>query len=62
MSIKVMTWVWDNSPTAGTELLLLLAIADQADDRGTNAWPSLRSLARRTRLDPRTVQRVIRRL
>lgn len=62
MSIKVMTWVWDHSPVAGTELLLLLAIADQANDDGRDAWPSTRTLARRTRLDERTVRRVLKRL
>lgn len=62
MSIKVMTWVWDHAPVAGTELLLMLAIADQADDHGRNAWPSVQTLAQRTRLDQRTVQRVVKRL
>ncbi|MBA8825315.1 hypothetical protein FHX42_002666 [Saccharopolyspora lacisalsi] len=62
MSGKVMTWVWERSPTKGTELLMLLAIADNASDDGTDAFPSVRTLARKTRLDERTVQRVIRRL
>ncbi|MGH3993304.1 MAG: helix-turn-helix domain-containing protein, partial [Pseudonocardiaceae bacterium] len=62
MSLKAMTWVWDHSPAAGTELLVLLAIADNADDTGANAYPSTDTLARKTRLDTRTVQRVIRRL
>src|SRR5690606_1792305 len=42
--------------------LVLLAIADNADDAGSNAWPSVRTLAHKTRLDARTVQRVVRRL
>ncbi|SDQ77824.1 helix-turn-helix domain-containing protein [Actinopolyspora saharensis] len=62
MSIKVMTWVWDNSPTKGTELLMLLAIADNAADDGANAFPSVSTLARKTRLDERTVQRILRKL
>jgi len=62
MSIKVMTWVWDHSPAVGTELLMLLAIADHASDNGRDAWPSIKTLARRTRLGERTVQRVLRRL
>jgi hypothetical protein len=57
-----MTWVWDHAEVAGTELLLLLAIADHADDHGGNAWPSIATLAAKTRLDPRTVRRVITRL
>jgi hypothetical protein len=54
--------VWDNSAVAGTELLMLLAIADQTNDDGTDAWPSVKNLAQRTRLNERTVQRVIQRL
>lgn len=62
VSLKAMNWVWDHSPAAGTELLVLLAIADNADDTGANAYPSTDTLARKTRLDTRTVQRVVRRL
>jgi hypothetical protein len=62
MSIKVMAWVWDRSPVAGTELLMLLAIADQTNDDGRDAWPSIDNLAKRTRLNRRTVQRVLQRL
>jgi hypothetical protein len=57
-----MTWVWEESPTKGTELLTLLAIADNAADDGSNAWPSLATLARKTRLEERSVRRIIRRL
>lgn len=62
MSIRVMTWVWEHAEVAGTDLLLLLAIADAADDQGRNAWPSVADLARKTRLDERTVQRRLKRL
>lgn len=62
MSIKVMNWVWDYSPAKGTELLMLLAIADNAADDGANAFPSVSTLARKTRLDERTVQRIVRKL
>jgi hypothetical protein len=55
-------WVWEESPTRGTDLLTLLAIADNAADDGANAWPSLARLARKTRLDERTVRRILRRL
>ncbi|WP_461119562.1 helix-turn-helix domain-containing protein [Saccharothrix stipae] len=57
-----MTWVWEHAEVAGTDLLLLLAIADAADDQGRNAWPSVADLARKTRLDERTVQRRLKRL
>ncbi|MEU8079278.1 helix-turn-helix domain-containing protein [Catellatospora citrea] len=62
MSIKVMNWVWSESTTGGTERLLLLAIADNATDDGTNAYPSLATLARKVRLDERTVRRLLRKL
>lgn len=57
-----MNWVWTESTTGGTERLLLLAIADNAADDGTNAYPSLATLARKVRLDERTVRRLLRKL
>ena len=62
MSIKTMSRVWDHSAQKGSSLLLLLAIADHADDRGENAWPSVDTLARKTRMTPRQVQKLIRKL
>lgn len=54
MSIKRMTAVWDSSRAAGSALLLLLAIADNASDDGL-AWPGLESLAQRARISKRAV-------
>ncbi|MEU4214052.1 helix-turn-helix domain-containing protein [Actinoplanes sp. NPDC026623] len=63
MSVYVTSWVWDNATTiGGNDLLVLLAIADNTDDTGANAWPSVATLARKTRLNERTVQRITRRL
>ncbi len=62
MSIKVMTWVWDHSPATGTDHMVLLAIADAADDDGTNAWPSEATLAHKARVSERTVRRSLRAL
>lgn len=62
MSIAAMNWIWEHSPASGNERLVLLAIADCADDEGRNAWPSIAKLATKARLDTRTVQRVITRL
>jgi hypothetical protein len=59
MSIRVMTAIWEYSSHKGAALLLMLAIADHASDDGTNAYPSVRRLAQRTRLSERTVQRTI---
>lgn len=57
-----MTWVWDSAPVGGTELLCLLAIADHADDHGRNAYPSIGTLARKTRMSERSVKRIVHRL
>lgn len=62
MSVKVSSWVWEHSKTGGGDRLLLLAIADCADDDGDNAWPSVATLARKTQTADRTVQRGIERL
>jgi hypothetical protein len=53
-----MTRVWEASRQSGGALLVLLAIADFADDDGI-VYPSTGTLARKARLSPRQVQRVI---
>lgn len=58
MSIKIMSWVWDNSPQDGSALLLLLALADAANDEGY-CWPGLVRLAKKIRRDRRHVIRLI---
>lgn len=57
-----MSWVWDHSPTTGSDRLVLLAIADSADHDGTNAWPSVATIGKKTRLSEATVHRCIGRL
>jgi len=58
-----MSWVWSHSSSKGTERLILLAIADNARDDGSDAYPSIETLARKAGgLDERTVQRAITRL
>lgn len=61
MSIAVMAYVWEHSSHGGNELLLLLAIADYADQFGI-AWPSVATLAKRGRMSDRQAQRIIARL
>lgn len=56
-----MTRVWDHSRHSGAALLLLLALADSANEDGV-CWPSLRRLGERTRLPERSVVRVMHRL
>jgi hypothetical protein len=62
MSIHVMDWVWQHAQADPSELLVLLAIADNADDDGTNAWPSKQTLARKCRMSERNVHRITGRL
>lgn len=52
-----MSCVWKQSSSSGTDRLVLLAIADAADDDGTNAWPSVATIAAKCKVSPRTVQR-----
>ena len=61
MSVKISSWVWEHSEAKGNELLILLALADQADDAGV-CWPSVASLAAKTRLSERTIQTYLRAL
>lgn len=62
MSVRVMSWVWDHSTSAGADRLVLLAIADSANDQGRDAYPSVTTIARKAKMDKRTVQRSLRSL
>jgi len=53
-----MTRAWDRSSQQGTALLLLLALADFANDEGT-CWPSVKTLARKCRLGKRQTQNLL---
>lgn len=57
-----MADVFEFSEARGNDRLVLLAIADEADDSGSNAWPSLLTIADKVRLPKRTVIRCIERL
>lgn len=61
MSIKVMNHVWEKAPVRGTMLLMLIAIADNANDHGA-AWPGIPKLAEKTRMTERNAQVVLRKL
>jgi hypothetical protein len=60
VSVKVMGLVWDRFAGQGTDLLLALALADEADHEGGAIHPSVPALAQRTRQSERTVQRQMR--
>lgn len=59
MSVRVSTLVWGHSKATGPAFLLMLALADQANDEGY-CWPKGRTLARRLRLqEERSVRKLI---
>jgi len=61
VSVYVSAYVWENSKHSGTELLLLLAIADIANREGM-AWPSVATLGRMIRMSERNTRRALRHL
>lgn len=62
MSIKCQSWVYEHSESTGNDRLILLAIADEANDDGTNAYPSVDLIAHKARVNKRTTLRCIERL
>ena len=61
MSIKLMSHVWAESGQRGGALIVLLAIADFANDDG-QAYPSIKTLADKSRLSESQVHRILREL
>ncbi len=57
-----MNLVWKKSRNQRTAMLLLLAIADHAHDDGKGAFPSIPTLARKTRQTERNVQLLLKTL
>lgn len=57
-----MGWVLNHVTASGTDKLLLIGIANHANADGGEAWPSVETLARYSCLQPRGVQRALRRL
>ena len=56
-----MSQVWELVELSQSETLVLLALADHADDTG-RCWPSIARVARKARLQRRGTQAIIRRL
>lgn len=62
MSLHVTSMVWRHAPVADqASLLVLLALADWADDEG-RCWPSVSSIAMKARMSERNVRYVITKL
>lgn len=62
MSIKAMGAVWEHSRQTLGARLVALALADYAHDDGSNAYPSIATLARKAHMSERNVQYALRRL
>lgn len=60
MSLDASAIVWAHSEATGSELLVLLAIADHEGDGG--AWPAMETLARRGRVTRDAARKIVRRL
>ena len=58
MSVRTMARVWEQSRHSGSHLLMLLAIADFADDDG-NAYPAVRTLAQKCRMKSRNANVIL---
>ena len=61
MSIKLMAMVWESGPEDHAQKLVLLAIADHANDEGM-AYPSMARIARKCSMTERGARAVIRKL
>lgn len=62
MSTNATTWVWKSAQAKGNDRLVLLAIADEANSHGEDAFPGIELLAYKTKLHRATVLRCIVRL
>jgi hypothetical protein len=58
MSVRIMGEIWEHGPRKITERFVLLAIADNANDAGL-AFPSIKTLATKCVMSPRTIMRII---
>lgn len=61
MSIYITTRAWDHSKATGASLLMILALSDRSDEDGVS-WPGIDYLARKARVTPRQVQRMLQQL
>ena len=62
MSVRIMSMVFDNQELSSTEKLVMLALADHANDEGKSIYPSQDRLAMKTGLSRETINRHVKRL
>ncbi len=61
MSVKVMSYVWDITTFKGSDKLVMLCLADHADDAGL-CWPSIETISRKSGVSPTTVKSTLKKL
>lgn len=61
MSILISSKVWKNGPEKQAQLLVMLALADFANDEGI-CWPSMETLARKVRMTERGTRKIVAKL
>lgn len=59
MSVKIMSMVFENQELSSTQKLVMLALADHANDEGKSIYPSQSTLSRKTGLARGTVNKHI---
>lgn len=59
MSIRLMTLVWDIRWPTQNHLLVMLKLADHANDEGGKVWPAVSTIADQAQCSERTVQNVL---
>lgn len=62
MSIEVLSWTMQHSPAKLGDRLVAFTLADHAKADGTSSWPSVETIADRSLLSERQVQRCLRNL
>lgn len=61
MSVRIMSLIWDMLCESHTQKLVLLALADNANDQG-RCWPSISTISRKCQLSERCVYEQLARL
>ena len=61
MSLQMLTLAWETL-TGGIQKLVLVALADYADNQGGSVFPAVATLARKCGIDETTCRRALRRL
>jgi len=59
MSIYLMSMVWNAGPDSASQRLMMLALADHANDEGTQCYPSVARLAEKCCVKERRAQRIL---